>query len=211
MKIRVGASLLFAVTLLLTAGIITWRSEAVIEKVLLDRTKYDVTMFLAGIESKASAAGGLLDANSMQIAMSDTLRDDAKGLSFTIKQLYAYNETGEVYAWIGDKEKPRPMDGHYGDVIRQDISYFGDEVEEETNRITGVTEYFTDIIIPLHQDGKVVGGLEAEINLGQTMKQIKMLYKNYEMEVLIVALSLLAVSLLLLWFILRQPKLNHGK
>ncbi len=204
MNNRVSASLLLVVTLLLTAGTITWRSEAIIEQVLLDRTKYEVTMFLMGIERKARAAGGLLDANSMQISMSDTLRDSEDRLSFTIKQLYAYNGSGEVYAWIGDKEKPRPMDGHYGDVLRQDKPYFGDEVEEVTNRINGLTEYFTDIIIPIHQDGKVVGGLEAEIDLGVTMKQIKVLYATYERDVLIVSLSLLAIALLLLWFVLRR-------
>ena len=54
------------------------------------------------------------------------------------------------------------------------------------------------------KDGKVVGGLEAEIDLGETMKQLKLVYANYERDVAIVSLSLLVFSLLLVWVVLRR-------
>lgn len=204
-RMRVRASLILIIVLVISAGLTAWRSESLIEQVMLDRTKYDVTRFLTAIEQRAQQKGDLLDADMMQIVLSDTLRDESDALGFSIRQLYAYDPSGKVYAWIGDKEKPRPLDGHYGDVLRQDRPYLGDEIEKSINRISGVPQHFTDIIIPLHQNGKVVAGLEAEINVDATMKQIEHLDNGYERDVLFVVIGSLLAALGLIWIALRRP------
>lgn len=177
----------------------TWRAEHVIEQVMLDRSKHEVTQFLMSIEQQAQRQGGLLEADAMQILLSDTMRDKREALGFSIEQLYAYRPDGTVYAWIGDKQKPRPMDGHYGKVLSQDTPYMGDEIEVEVDRISGVKEHFTDIIVPLHRNGEAVAGLEAEINLDATMRQIKSLDDAYEREVMIAGIVAMLLALVLGW------------
>ena len=202
--VRIRAGLILVVALAITAALIAWRSERLIEQVMLDRTKYDVTRFLTGIEHKAQQQGEVLNADQMQIIISDTLRAESDSLGFSIRQLYAYDSSGNVYAWIGDKEKPRPMDGHYGEVIREDRPYMGDEIERTMNRISGTYQHSTDIIIPMHQGGRVVAGLEAEINVDDTMKQIENLDNAYERDVLIAVAGSLLLALGLIWLALRR-------
>jgi len=203
-SIRIRASLILVIALAIAAGLTAWRSESLIEQVMLDRTKYDVTRFLTAIEQQAQEQGDLLDADTMQILLSNTMRDKSDSLGFSIRQLYAYDKSGKVYAWIGDKQKPRPLEGHYGNVLRNDTAYLGDEIEQTINRISGVAEHSTDIIIPMHQNGKVVAGLEAEINVDATMKQIENLDNAYERDVIIVVLASLALALGLIWLTLRR-------
>lgn len=205
-SLRLRASLILLMTLAVLAALTAWRSESLIEQVMLDRTKYDVIRFLTSIEQKGKQAGDLLNADQMQILLSDTLRDEKQSLGFSIRQLYAYDQSGKVYAWIGDKEKPRPLDGHYGDVLREDSPYLGDEIEKTINRISGTYQHSTDIIIPMHQNGKVVAGLEAEINVDDTMKQIENLDNGYERDVLMMMAGSLLFALALIWLGLRRPR-----
>lgn len=199
---KVNLILLF--TLVAFAGTSLWRTEYVVESVVMDRTKHEVVQFLRGIEQQAMSRGDVRDADNLQIALSDALHEQEGELGFSVEQLYAYNVQGKVYAWIGDKEKPRPLDGHYGDVIRSDRPYLGDEVEVSIDRITGRNRHLTDIIVPLHDAGKVAGGLEAEINLDATMKQIQQYDDAYEQEILLIVLAALSIASAMVWLALRR-------
>lgn len=205
LRLSTHISLLLLLALSATAVMLVTRSEEVLEEAILAQTKQKVLIFLQGLEQQVLLQGEVLDADVMTQAMERAQRQLDHEHDFSIKSFYSYDRDGRVYASAGSRVREQvTLEGHYLDVLQQGHPYMGDSVESEMNPLSGQLEHSVDIIIPLRQGGKVVAGLEAEINLDTTMLLIGETDNAFEEEMLITVCSSLFLALLVIWWAIRR-------
>ncbi len=180
------------------------RTEVILEQALLDQAKRQAQTYLLGLELEAASNGSPADPAILQPILERALHGTDQ-LGFAIHRLYAYDTSGHVYAAAGaDENTPlRDLSGHYGRVLREGTAYLGSEVESFTDP-KGRQVPKVDIIIPLREGGRVVAGLEVEINLEETSVLIAQLDDGYEQEMVrLVSGAALALLLVVGWLVLR--------
>lgn len=205
LSLAIKIELLLAVILLLVAVLVVWRSEAVLERAMLDQTQRQAELYLKLLEKKLQDDGSPLDKPRAQ----RVLEEESLGLdparTFSIQGLYLYDVNGTIYAAVGDTTPPsRDLGGYYGEVLRRDQTYLGDEIEERQESHAEVT----DIIVPLHQEGRVVGAIEMDLNLHKTVAIIDQLNSDYEWEILLVVVGVIMLALLLIGGVSRRHLLR---
>lgn len=191
--------------LMLTSLLIGWRSEDVLEEAMLEQSKRHALIFLKGMKQEIQRNGSPLDKALMQRVLTNSTDIIEPSFGFSLLQSYAFDEHGQLIAYLGSSAPlPKNMSGHAGEVFRTGLPYLGDDIERGVDPLTGKMVHKVDIIIPLHEAGRVVAGLEVEINLEETMALIQAFDNSYELDILvIVAGSTLLVVLFIGWVVKR--------
>ncbi|HKJ76045.1 MAG TPA: HD domain-containing phosphohydrolase, partial [Gammaproteobacteria bacterium] len=157
-------------------------SEHVLEEAILDQTKRQAAVFLRGVEREVQDRPEPLARQGLRELLLRAVRNDHGYSEFSVLQAYIYDREGNVLAHTEPGEHPpREMSGYYADVVRRGVPYMGSEVEQYRDPTTGEVTAATDVIIPLHVDDAVVGGIEVELDLGRTMQTVRQLDDRYEL------------------------------
>lgn len=205
LSLALKIELLLAVILLLVAVLVVWRSEAVLERAMLDQTQRQAELYLKLLEKQLQYDGSPLDKPHAQRVLEEETLGLGPARTFSVQGLYLYDVNGTIYAAVGDATPPsRDMGGYYGEVLRRDQTYLGDEIEVQQESHAEVT----DIIVPLHQEGRVVGAIEMDLNLHKTLTIIDQLNSDYEWEILLVVAGAITVALLLIGGVSRRHLLR---
>ena len=180
-------------------------SEHVLEEAILDQTKRQAAVFLRGVERELQDRPEPLARQGLRELLLRAVRDDHGYSEFAVLQAYIYDLEGNVLAHTEPGEHPpREMTGYYADVVNRDVPYLGSEVEEYRDPTTGQATAATDVIIPLHVDGGVAGGIEVELDLGRTMQTVRQLDDRYEQYLVAMLVSAgLTLLALVAWVIYR--------
>lgn len=181
------------------------QSEVILEEAILDQTIQQALIFLHSIEHQLQERDEPGARSDLQTAVDNAKRHpNDHQYNFVINSLYIYDTTGKVVAHSSPGlHAAKDLSGHYGDVLRKGTPYMGNEVEYEIDE-SGNTIPKIDVIAPLVLHGKVFGGIEAELDLRNTMQLIKQHDNKYENEMLsIFTMASLALLLFIAFVIYR--------
>ncbi len=189
-------------------------SEKLLEQVILDQVRKQAEVFLIGLERQIQTFATPLDRKSLEPLFQQVLQQPDKRYSFSVAQIYLYRANGEVVAHSDlQHHAPKEMNGKYGAVIESGLSYLDGPLEEKENNENHVRS--TDIIIPIHLQGKRVAALEAELDITRTEQLITSIDDEFEavmrMITLISALLTAAVIIVILWTQLIRPARAHER
>ncbi|MDH3355800.1 MAG: hypothetical protein OEL79_11370, partial [Chromatiales bacterium] len=188
----------------LTSLTLIWRSEAVLEDAFLQQTKRQAHVFLLGVEREIQLMPEFNNPKALQQMLNQTAQRNLDVLDFSINQLYIYDLHGKVLAHTASgTHPPKNLDGHYGDVLREDRPYLGHTIEHKLDA-SGRSFPKLDVIIPLHIRGQVIAAMEAEINLRETLKAINRLDNNYEREIILIILLGTLLVLFFIWWVIHR-------
>lgn len=211
MKIVSGITLtqrivgLILLWLAITAWAIMWRSEGVIEDVLLDQAKRQAQVFLLGLEAEAQSLADPIQDKDLQSLVDRTLRRNLDDLGFSIFSLYAFDRQGRIMAHsVPGEHADKGMEDIYKAIFADGRPYLGDVEESDTDRTTGHVIHKADIIIPLHHAGSVVALLEVEINLSATMERIRHIDDERESQMLRVIVVNVLLVLAFVWWVVNR-------
>ena len=185
--------------LLLTAGIQYVYSHKIIQQSIFDGTKKQAYTSLQGIERQIQSLKDPFNEKELKHIFHNAFSHDIDNLDFTIINLYMYDKSGEVVAFLHEPEILfKDLDSKYGEIFRSQQPYFGNEIEDHHSNSQGQQIKSTDILTPVHFNGRVIGGLEIEIDLNKTFGRIQQMDDRYDFQI---SFMLLAMILFLLFFI----------
>lgn len=207
---KISFSLSFQVIILIGAALVATAliqylyAEQIIEETILDEVKKQAYVYLLGIERQVQSLDDPFEPSALNKIFSDAFSHDTGKLNFSVINIYMYDMSGSVIAYINEPEEMRKsLIGHYGHVLSQGEPYMGTEIEEHHFDDSGETARSIDIIIPAHHNGWVIGGIEVEINLEKTFAMIKETDNKYEEKILFMLIAAIMLSLMLIWMIMR--------
>lgn len=176
-------------------------SEKLVEEVILDQARTQAKMFLLGVDQEIKARDAILDQNRLKTIISKSLLMMEDELIFSVDRVYFFDKQGKIIADSSGKfGYVDNMQGVHGEVFRSATSYLGDEIEYQEQNGQMVPK--TDIIIPVRHKGEVVGALEAEIDLLQTMAHIQFMDDKYERNILFMFTFGGAILLMFIWWVI---------
>ncbi|MBF0471472.1 MAG: HD domain-containing protein [Gammaproteobacteria bacterium] len=190
-------------------------TEWVLEQAILLQTKSQVVIFLQGLEREVRREGIDSEPEKLLALLREGVNHDKEFLNFAVNSLYIYDHKGVVLAHTQPGIHPaKDLEAHYGDVLRQGIPYLGGEVEWEEDSHGNLTRPKIDIIIPVHQDGEVVAGIEAELDLAATVQIIKSMDDRFERDFVIMVLLGMILIFIAVWVAMHRglvaPMLRLG-
>lgn len=189
-----------------TSWLILYRSEVVIEDVLLDQAKQQAHVFMLGIESEILRLDNPLDEKSLQAVIDETLqRDKVSQLGFHIFQMYFFDDKGTILAHSeAGEHKPKAIRDHYARLFNSGTSYLGERVEYVRHPQSGRITPKADIIVPLHYQGRIAAALEVEIDLEQTINALNLIGNRYKKEIVLIVAGGLLLGLFFIWFVVHR-------
>ena len=174
-------------------------SEKLVEDVILDQAKRQAKMFLLGIHQEIKARDGLADQERLRTILSKSHLMMEEELIFSVERVYLYDKTGKILADSSGKfGYVEDIEGFHGEIFTMGASYLGSDITYELEN--GALVPKTDIIIPIRDKGEIVGALEAEIDLLQTMAQIQFIDDKYERHILLMFSIGGTVLFLFIWW-----------
>ncbi len=191
--------------LLVTAGLLSWRAEDVLEEAMLAQAKRQALIYLLGIERDIQDLGVSAQPQQIQTLLEQAMGRDRGQLGFSIRRMYAYDPHGNVFAFVGGSQRPSvDGDGHFVELFRTGRPILGEEVETYRNPDSGLLEHKADIVVPIHNGSQVTAGLEVELDLEETMRLIQQLDNAYERQIMLIVVMALAVVLLFISLVVRR-------
>ncbi len=190
----------FAGLLALGWGAVVY-SGKLTEAIILDRATEQAKMFLFGIEQEIKARDALENEALLGTILSKSKLMMAEELIFSVERLYIYDRQGRILAdSLGRTGHLQDLDGIHGLVFRTRASYLGSEIEyvEEDGRRVPRTE----IIIPIHHKGRIVGALEAEIDLDRSMAHIEAIGDRYKGKIVMIFFIGGALLFAFIWWVI---------
>ena len=187
-------------------------SQDLIEKKLLYETKKQALTYLIGIERQIQSLADPYETKELKVIFQQAAEHDLDDLSFSIINIYSYDQNGEVFAFIHEPDiLSKDLSSYYGMVITENTPYLGEEIETHHADEAGRDIRSTDVIIPIHYAGEIIGGLEVEINLDKTfvlISKVNSLYQNKMTAMLFGAMIILIIfiNLIIHWQILDPIK-----
>ena len=163
------------------------QSEDVLEDAMLSQTKQQAVVFLQSVEDQLQQLQRIPDKDILQNTVARAKQHSSRHQhSFIISSLYIYDTAGKVVAHSNPGiHADKDLSGHYGKVLRDNAPYIGNEVEYEEG-VGGQSMPKVDVIIPLVLQGAIFGGIEAELDLRDTMQLIKQQDNIYKNKLLII-------------------------
>jgi putative nucleotidyltransferase with HDIG domain len=184
----------------LIAALFFHLSDGLLERVMLEQSKQQTRVFLLGLENEIQATGKGLDPASVQLVL-ERGEKTASDLGFSLHRLYVFDPAGRIIAHVGGHADRVSLEGPYIAALRDDKPYLGDEIETVVE--DGVPIKKIDFVFPLHLDNRVTAGIEAEINLEQTLLMVARLDNEYEHS-FVVALAVTGTLVIAaFWLVIR--------
>ncbi len=182
-----------------------WYSERVLEEAMLQQVRHQAVAFLRGIEGQMQSADSPISPETLQPLLHRAAHADSDEHHFAILALYFYDTRGRVMAHEPPGDFPaKSLQGRYGEVLKGGRPFLGQEVEQEIHPVTGESVPSSDVIIPVRIGGRVVGGLEAELDLGRTVAEVRALDDRYETELTLMLLAAGALLLAFVWTVVHR-------
>ncbi len=199
---------LIAFGLMIYSLLILQTQEELIENTLFDQSKKQALVFLHGLEREIAALSSPLDSAELQNIV-ERSSHDIDEMEFSVFRLYIYDSEGKVLAdTISSGEKRKNIHGYVKNVLRNDKSYLGDEIEWKMDTDLGHKIPVVEVLIPLHLDGNVAGAIEVEVDLERTRKTIQQLDDAYEFRTIVVSMVAGLVMLGFLWLVVSRGLLS---
>ncbi len=191
--------------MIITAAIQFYISEEVIEESILDQTKKQAYVFLLGIEREIQSLPDPYSENAINRIFNHATTHDADKLDFFFINVYIFNNEGRVIGYVNKPEHmQKDLSDYYGTVIKEGIPYFGGEIEKHYYNEEGRSLPYFDIIIPVHYQGEVIGGLEVELDLNKTFSIIKNIDDKYEKRITTLLIAALLLLSLITWYVIHR-------
>ncbi len=182
--------------------------EQLIESTLMNQAKKQTLVFLHGLEREIAAFPEPLNPEALQDLVRRSFHDEEE-MEFSVFRLYIYDVDGNVLAdnrMQGESRKQ--IIGYKADVINNDKSYLGEEIEWKMDEARGRQIPITEVLIPLHVDGKVAGVIEVEVDLERTQTMIQQLDDVYESRTITVSTVAGLLMLGFLWLVVHRGLLG---
>ena len=206
--------LVLKLTLLILAGFaglsaaIMFYSEEVLEEAILEQVKKQAEVFLFGFAHELDASGVEFESAPLEKAIEKKIKMTNSSFGFSVSRIYIYDSTGKLVADSARSyEEIKDMEGFHGQVITNQESYLGHDIDLMRDEATGELMSSTDIIVPLTIKGRNAA-LEVEINLDKTMENIKRLDDRYERQILIMILVSVVFMIIFLSIVIKRGLLR---
>jgi len=198
--------------MLAVAFIVMNFSESVLEDAIVDQTMEKAAILLSSIERDIERSSTDIHTADLSILVDEFYRKESREFGFSIGRIYLYDHEGKVLVDThGDTHRKVDLNSYYRKVLEEDSPYLGDEIEYERDKKTGKLIAKADVIVPIHIKGKVVAGLEAELDMEATLQQIKQLDNTYEQKFLLMVALTTLLSVALNWWLMRSGLINPIK
>lgn len=213
-NINFGLSLkittLMLVGILVTTGLLFYYTEEIIEEINFSATKKQALIFLQGVERDIQNLPTPFNRQDVSDLLHNATKHDYSVYDFSIENIYIYNNNGDVTAFIKEPHTlSKDLTSYYGDVIRHGKAYLGAEIEWYENMDTEKLIPKTDVIVPLHYGSEIIGAIEVELDLHNTMRSVRTLSSQYKEKFLLIlfisAVLILAFSWLIMHWRLISP------
>lgn len=194
-----------ALGLVVIGAMQVWYSERVLEQAILSQVRNQALLFLRGIERQLQRTPRSLKPQALQSLLTHAAEHGADERNFAVLALYFYDSNGKVTAHVPPGTFPdKPLDGRYGEVLRSGRPHLDGELERKIHPVSGQWVHSADVIIPVHIGGEVVGGLEAELDLGRTMATVRAIDDRYETELTVMLGVAGALLLMVVWGVVHR-------
>jgi len=203
---------LIVIGMLAIAFVVMNFSESVLEDAIVDQTMEKAAILLSSIERDIERTSSDIHTADLSILVDEFYRKESREFGFSIARIYLYDHDGKVLVDThGDTDRRVDLNSYYRTVLEEDVIYLGDEIEYEKDPKTGELAAKADVIVPIHMQGKVVAGLEAELDMQATLQQIQQLDNTYEEKFLLMAALTTLLSVVLSWWLMRRGLINPIK
>jgi putative nucleotidyltransferase with HDIG domain len=187
-------------------------SESVLEEAIVDQTMEKAAILLSSIERDIERTSTDIHSADLSILVDEFYRKESREFGFSIGRIYLYDYDGRVLVDThGETNRTVDLNSYYRTVLEEDTPYLGDEIEYEKDPRTGEVSARADVIVPIHLKGRVVAGLEAELDMQATLRQIKQLDNTYERKFLLMVALTTLLSVALNWWLMRRGLINPIK
>jgi len=198
-------AMLIVLGLLANTLLIINYSEKVLETSIFHQLQKQALIYLYEIEHEIQLSDDPMNPQQLQAVIQKKI-EPPPHYDFSIFHLYVYDQQGNILAHNVPGEHPKTdISSHYGEIFKSGEPYMGEEIEYEHYDKHVRSVPVTDIIIPLTINGRVLAGIEIELNLQQNMALVKTIDDPYESTLLSVIITLALAILLFLWWVI-----NHG-
>lgn len=203
---------LIVIGMLAIAFVVMNFSESVLEDAIVDQTMEKAAILLSSIERDIERTSTDIHTADLSILVDEFYRRESREFGFSIARIYLYDHDGKVLVDThGETDRRVDLNSYYRTVLEEDVIYLGDEIEYEKDPKTGELAAKADVIVPIHMQGKVVAGLEAELDMQATLQQIQQLDNTYERKFLLMAALTTLLSVVLSWWLMRRGLINPIK
>jgi len=198
-------AMLIVLGLLANTLLIINYSEKVLETSIFHQLQKQALIYLYEIEHEIQLSDHPMNPQQLQAVIQKKI-EPPPHYDFSIFHLYIYDQQGNILAHNEPGEHPKTdISAHYGDIFKSGEPYMGEEIEYGHYDKNARPVPVTDIIIPLTINGRILAGIEIELNLQQNMALVKMIDDPYESTLLSIIITLALAILLFLWWVI-----HHG-
>ncbi|MCU7834846.1 MAG: HD domain-containing protein [gamma proteobacterium symbiont of Taylorina sp.] len=180
-----------------------------IEKILLIESRKQAQIFLHGLEREIISLYDIKNPSLLQEKVDRALTHFHE-VNFSIYRLYIFNRKGEILAdSLKNKSKIKKMTDYLNPIFNDDQSLVGSKIEYKQSLQKNTTDEIvmvaiTDVIIPLHYENEVIAAIEVEINIENTLDNIKIIDDQYDKKVTQIILLSGFVFIIFLWYFLKH-------
>ena len=191
---------------MVNSTLIMRQAEHQLERVILDQVVKQAHAFLHDIAIRIQEERLAIGSPDLAALLKETkIRSRHLGADFSVQSFYIYDTSGKVRAHSEPgQQSDKSLSGKYGDVLRTASPYIGQEVETEREEESGALHSVLDIILPVISEGRVVGGLEAELDMDETMIRIGQADDQSERDLAWILSIQGVVMALLLWLLINR-------
>ncbi|MBF0368660.1 MAG: HD domain-containing protein [Magnetococcales bacterium] len=205
---------IIAVILVLSTAntlLLMYNSEEQIEGAIWDQVQKQALVFLMGLEREIRRLPVPLPAEKLEKIIRDPhIFHHRDNYDFSIEKIYLFDGSGRVLAHSKPGPHPdKPLDGKYGELLQTGEPMIFEELSKPGDPGGAGHPRTMDVLIPLHHDDRVIGGIEAELNLDETFAMIKKMDDQYEestLQMLVIHGVLMAA---LLWWMIHHLLIRH--
>ena len=190
------------------SSVLYYFNEKMIETVLLDESSKQAQLFLDGVTREITASEKSQESAFLQAKIERAV-EQFHEVNFSIFRLYIFDQDGNILAdSLTGKAKTKTIKSYMLPIFSKGETFIGKEIEykkvtpNNSNEIVEVA--ITDIIAPIYKNGSVVAAIEVEVNLENTLNNIKIIDDKYEIEITILTVVGGAIFMLFLWLFLRH-------
>ncbi|NGZ28857.1 MAG: HD-GYP domain-containing protein [Magnetococcales bacterium] len=206
-KIIIGILLGFILNVYLIMAI----SEEQLEKAMMEQVTKQAQSYLLGLSLQMERMPAETTGEQYrQIILAGMAEERHAFLHFSPLEIYLYSQTGQVISHSQEGTHPdKPMDGVYGQVIRQGKPQISMEMKGKNNG-GNKSQATIDVIIPVRLASKEYNaGLEAELDMGELLDLIRSNDDSYEKHIFLLSTATALLVFLLVWGMIHRLILRH--
>lgn len=210
MKKHFHVNLSFQIMVIITFGLIVTAliqsvySKRIVEKSILDGTKKQAYIYLLGLERQIQSLKDPFNQADLKQIFHSIRLHDASSLNFDIINIYMYDRLGKVITSLREPQAMfKDLDSKYGRIFHSQKPYLDAEIEDHHSSSQGKPIRSTDVLIPVHFNDNIIGGLEVEIDLDKTFTHVKQMNTQYEFQISVILCAVILILIASIWFIIK--------